>query len=265
MIPVHFCALAHLFAVGFRAQWAARAMLSGATVVLGLLIVMWGFLWLQVDPATLARYGIDAVTMIWYLAVTEAVIFAGGYLHRGIIADVREGRVAGSLTRPAAYPALELAEAAGGCALRGAFFSAAAAAFALAMTGGRLPEMSAALAFVPLSMAAASAIWMLLMIAVGLSTLWIPASEPIFWIIQKFLFLFGGLILPLSAMPTWLQAIGWASPFPAVLYAPASFVIDSSPTHVGTMLAVQLLWLGVVAGVVVALWRAAERKMLREG
>lgn len=266
MTRFDFSALWHLFVLGWRAQWAGRAMLSGAMVVLGLLIVMWGFLWMRVDPGTLARYGLDSATMIWYFAAAEVVIFAGGYLHRGIIADVREGRVAAALTRPAPYPALELAQAAGECALRFAVFAGGAAVFSLVVTGGAMPSLSAlALLFLPVSMALACAIWMLAMMAVGLSTLWVSASEPIFWIVQKLMFLFGGLVIPVSAMPGAIKAVGWASPFPAMLYAPASFLIDGSAAHIGAMLVVQIFWLGIAVCGVAALWRAATCKIMSEG
>lgn len=259
-------ALWHLFVLGWRAQWAGRAILSGAMVVLGLLIVMWGFLWMRVDPETLAGYGLDSATMIWYFAAAEVVIFAGGYLHREIIADVREGRVAASLTRPAPYPALALAQAAGECALRFAVFAGGAVVFAFVMTGGAMPSLSAlALLFLPVSMALACGIWMLAMVAVGIATLWVAASEPIFWIVQKFMFLFGGLVIPVSALPGVMKAIGWASPFPAMLYAPASFLIDGSAAHIGAMLAVQIFWLGMAVWGVAALWRAATCKIMNEG
>lgn len=266
MTAADFSALWHLFAVGFRAQWAGRAVLSGAIVVLGLLIGMWGFLWMRVDAGILARYGLDAPTMIWYLAMAETVIFAGGYFHRGIIAAVRDGRAAASLTRPAPWPMLELAEAAGGIALRFVIFWAAAALMAFVMTGGALPRIPAGvLLLMPLSMALACAIWMLAMMAIGLSTLWISASEPVFWLSQKLVFLFGGLVIPVSAMPEAFRIIGWLGPFAAILYAPASFVLNADPVHIAKMLAVQTLWLAATTAFLVHLWHAAVRRMMREG
>lgn len=266
MTAADFSALSHLFSVGFRQERGSLATLCGGVTMLWLLIAMWGFLWAQVDPQMLARHGLNAATMIWYFAMAETVVFAAGHFHAPVIADVREGRVGDSLTRPMAYPLTVLAEAAGGCAFRFPLFFAAAATGAFAMTEiNPLPQGGAALALMPFSMVAGCAIWLLLMFMIGLAALWLSIAEPLFWIAQKLLFLFGGLVVPLSAIPEALRILGWFSPFPAILYAPAGLVSGKSLAEAAGTIAIQFLWLALAVCFTALLWRAAVRKIMREG
>lgn len=258
------CALLHLFKIGARKQWEARAMLASGIMMLVLLIALWGALWLHVDAATLARYELNSAKMIWYLSLSETVIFAASYFHREVIAQVREGHVTSSLTRPLSYPLLSLAEVFGQAAMRLVIFGAVAITTAYAM-GGAFPSPEMSAIFLPLSLALSCGILIVGMLILGLSALWLPLAEPLSWMVQKLIFVFGGLVVPVSVMPFALKAVGWATPFPAVLYAPASFVIDSSPGHVAAMIGIQAAWGLGMAWIAAIVWSAAVRKMMREG
>ena len=57
----------------------------------------------------------------------------------------------------------------------------------------------------------------------GASCLWVKQAEPMFWIWQKSMFLFGGLLWPLALYPPAVQKLAWFTPFPAMLAAPAQW------------------------------------------
>jgi ABC-type uncharacterized transport system permease subunit len=79
------------------------------------------------------------------------------------------------------------------------------------------------------------------------------------------MFVFGGLVLPLDAYPSALVRIAWFTPFPAMLYAPASVALDPSLAHVAAMLAVQAFWLGMAWLAVVTTSAAFERRYVAGG
>jgi ABC-type uncharacterized transport system permease subunit len=62
-----------------------------------------------------------------------------------------------------------------------------------------------------------------------------------------------------------LREIGFATPFPAMIYAPASLALDGTAAHVAGMLALEGLWLGIAFAALWLVARAFERRIVREG
>ena len=124
------------------------------------------------------------------------------------------------------------------------------------------------LAVVPaagVSVVAGAANLLAMQVLVGLSTAWLGTARPVFFIAQKLMFVLGGLILPLDAYPAVLVKIAWLTPFPAMLYAPASIALDPTWPHVAAMLAVQAFWLGVAWLAIVTASAAFERRFITGG
>src|SRR5690606_25009617 len=139
---------------------------------------------------------------------------------------------------------------------------AAALAFALTQEGPLRPS-----ALLPLvaSIAAGAGLLLAVQIAVGVSTAWLGTARPLFFIVQKLMFVLGGLVLPLEAYPRALAAVAWLTPFPAMLYAPASATLDVTGAVTIRLLALQGAWLVLAWIGVLALGRALERRLVREG
>ena len=54
---------------------------------------------------------------------------------------------------------------------------------------------------------------------------------------EKLLFIFGGLILPLSIYPDWMQKIAHLTPFPSILGARSALALEANPY--------QIFWVGL--------------------
>ena len=63
----------------------------------------------------------------------------------------------------------------------------------------------------------------------GYAAAWLGTPAPLFWIWQKMTFVLGGLMIPLTLYPAPCGSLAAASPFAAMLFAPASFLLDPSP------------------------------------
>ena len=100
---------------------------------------------------------------------------------------------------------------------------------------------------------------------VGLTAAWVGSARAVFFIVQKFIFVLGGMIVPLTAYPAVLQHVAWATPFPAMLYAPASLVLEASPRHIVAMIELQIAWLGVCFLAIAIVGAAFERRLLTKG
>ncbi len=98
-------------------------------------------------------------------------------------------------------------------------------------------------------------------------TEWITARRtlPFQLVIQKLMFLLGGLYAPVTLYPPALEAVAKASPFAAHLYWPSIQVIAVSREGFLTGLAWQGLWIALLSLACLRLWRAGLAKVLREG
>src|SRR6185503_5609466 len=77
---------------------------------------------------------------------------------------------------------------------------------------------------------------------IGLCAFWLQDCSPIYWVWQKLAFLLGGLLLPLDIYPRWLRRLAEASPFSALLYGPASLVLEFEPARALRVAGFALLW-----------------------
>ena len=66
----------------------------------------------------------------------------------------------------------------------------------------------------------------------------------------------GWRLAPITLYPAWLERLGEASPFAAQLFWPASIAIEPSFGRFVQAVAAQLIWIGGLALVLAAIWRA---------
>lgn len=257
-------AFAHAFVLGWRETWAVPGALAGLFLALTVLLSMWASLFRLLPGAALERIGLQSETLVWYLAVAEIVAFSIGYAYRDIQDEIKNGGVSAYLTKPLGYVYLVAAQELGRMSAKIAALALPGAAVAFALTH-QLPLRLGAVLPLALSIAAGAGLLLALQIAIGLSTAWLGTARPLFFIVQKFLFVLGGLVVPLDAYPRALAAVAWLTPFPAVLYAPASAMLDGTAAHMGRLLALQAVWLAVAWVGVAALGNALERRLVREG
>jgi len=88
---------------------------------------------------------------------------------------------------------------------------------------------------------------------------------PVYLIIQKLLFLLGGLFAPVSFYPRWMAQISEASPFAAALYWPGVQALNPSAALFWRALGMQLIWIGLLSVAAALVWSAGLRKVLRQG
>ena len=257
-------ALAHAFRLGWSETWEQRSALLGTFVNYAVILSLWANLYRQLRPQSLAHASLGYAQVVWYLALTELVALAIGYAFRQIQDEILDGSVTALLVRPVGYVALTAAQEIGRTAAKIAALAVPGAALAYWLTG-TAPFGAAVVPAVAVSVMAGAANLLAMQVLVGLSTAWFGTARPVFFIAQKLMFVLGGLILPLDAYPAVLVKIAWLTPFPAMLYAPASVALDPTWPHVAAMLAVQAFWLGLAWLAVVAASTAFERRYVEGG
>jgi ABC-2 type transport system permease protein len=250
--------------LGADSAVAGWPVLLGRAVFYMLLMIVLTALWDKVIaerlPGTLVA-ALPAGGLALYIGVTEWIGLSVPAIHLRLEDDIRSGAVETHLLRPKAYLVQRFAESLGAMLVRLAV--SGAAALAMLAASGRawppLPALAALLALGPLG----ATIGLLLFTIAGLSAFWVRRTAPAFLILQKLLFLLGGLFAPVTLYPAWLTRLAEASPFAAHMYWPASLTITPTAAQVGEALATQLVWIVLLAGLAALIWGAGLRKVLR--
>jgi ABC-2 type transport system permease protein len=250
-----------LFWISFRSELFNAPQMLSQSVFFVLILVVFNFLWTQGAQSGLPMPA-SAREMLWYLVLTEVVTLSLAAVHRDIESDLQKGRMAAALLRPTHYLSVVCWQGAGTLFARIPVFGLVGAVTALALTGGwpdRGVESLLALLLAPL----ACGVLLILVTSVGLSAVWLRECSPLYWVFQKSLFVFGGLMLPLSMYPDWFQSLAAVLPFKPVLYGVAQAILGA-PISVLLWNAVSLvIWF--VAGLALAHWLHGRfvRKVLR--
>jgi ABC-2 type transport system permease protein len=249
--------------IGYIETRAEPGELYGRVVFVGVILGVFSTLWRAVAEAGMPL-GDSPRTMVWYLAMTEWVLLSTPLIHFRIEEDIRRGDVAYQITRPASYLGAQLAEGIGALAARAPVLLVAACAAAFLFAGGP-PERPSGLVWVVAFGAVASIVMTAFHLALGLLAFPLGEIAPVYWIWQKLMFVLGGLMLPLQIYPAWVVALALATPFPALLAGPASFMLASpvlDPVSLVLRLAVWFLAAWVVAHLVL---RRATRALQLNG
>ncbi len=239
---------AALAATSARQTMSARGELVGRALFFGVLLLVFSRLWLvMAEEGRLG--GVAAANFLWYLALTEWVVLATPMIYLTIEEDVKRGDLAYSLARPVSYLRAKFAEGLGELAVR--CVSLGVLGFGLAwLFIGRLPDQPLALLWALPTGALAMVLLMQIQIAIGLCAFWIHEAAPVYWIVQKLNFVFGGLLFPLTFYPDWLRAISEATPFAAAVYGCGKLSFGTTTSAALTTLLWLVVWNVVNAGFV---------------
>jgi len=84
-------------------------------------------------------------------------------------------------------------------------------------------------------------------------------------IYQKFLFILGGMMIPLDFFPGWLKDVSLLLPFSTMMYAPARLFVQFDWTRWFSVVTMQMVWLGVFGLALWALFRVGLRRVSING
>jgi len=236
--------------VSFRQRLSERAALIGRAAFYAIVLLVFSRVWQTLFAAQQALPGATGAAQkpgdyVWYLAVTEWIMLSQPNLYLEIESDVRNGDVAYQLGRPLSYAAGKVAEGVGDLGLRLLLLAPFGLGCARLFSGQWAPPGALLLAGVVGLLA--SLVLLLSYAAIGLCAFWLHDCTPVYLVWQKLLFVLGGLLVPLSLYPEWLQRLAAHLPFATLLYGPGQLVLHPSP-GLALRLSLELLgWLAVSA------------------
>jgi ABC-2 type transport system permease protein len=259
-------AMAASFRVGLGAAVAAWPVLLGRAIFYGVLMMVLTAFWDKVGAQRLAgtfAMRLPPQGLAVYVGVTEWVTLSVPAIQLRFEDDIRSGALEPQLLRPKAYLAQAIAGQGGAMAARLIVLGAAALAL-LALSGRAWPTPEGLAAAAVLGVVGA-AIGMLIYALVGLTAFWMRRVLPALLIVQKLMFLLGGLFAPIALYPDWLRIPAALSPFGAHLAFAGQAVIGLAPSQFWQALDLQAFWLVALSLAAALVWRAGLAKTLKAG
>jgi ABC-2 type transport system permease protein len=252
--------------VGAGQTLAGWPVLAGRCVFYVLLLATLSALWDKVAaerlPGTLA-HAVPEGGLALYIGVTEWITLSLPAAHLRLEDDIRSGGLEPHLLRPKSYLAQVIAQSMGAGLVRLGALGLTALAL-LALSGRGWPE-PAVFVMLPVLGVLGVAVGLLLYMLAGLAAFWARRVLPFQLVIQKLMFLLGGLYAPVTLYPPAMEALAKATPFAAHLYWPASATLEPSLAHFAVAVGWQAIWIAVLLLACQAIWRAGLAKVLVKG
>lgn len=201
--------------------------------------------------------GYSARQLMWYIAMSEAVtISMNSRLLADVGTDIVSGAVSVEMLRPRSVLAQRVLREIGRvqpgllvCTLTGM-------AVSWIVVGPPISFSALALSFPSLVLAVTCNIAGHHLFAS--LAFWLRETGATWFIYQKFVFMLGGMLLPLEVLPSWLRQFALLTPFPSMAYIPARL----GSGHVEPwLLVVQLGWLAALLAAAAIGFRAGERRL----
>jgi ABC-2 type transport system permease protein len=232
------------------------------------IIIAYTYIALWEARPDLGGYGVaQALTFAWMgQALLAPVGIFGGFIIDDLADRVRTGAAAIDLHRPVSLLGLRLAEDAGR-----AVYHLLARGLPPTVVGAILfdlawPNRIGTWAVALLAIGLAIVVGFGLRYLLGLLAYWIIDIQGPAWVLVVLQLFFSGMMLPLVVFPDWLRAVSDVLPFRCLVQIPIDvFLSEDTGVDVVSLLAVQLLWVGVLLGAGAALTRFAVRKVVVQG
>ena len=246
-----------------RLELTYRAALLGRLLFFVVVLLIFSNFW-RVIFGGQALLNYRPAVMLWYLFVTECIVLSVPRVCTEVEEDVRSGNIAYFLIRPVGYHWALLSRGMGVFAVRVSFFAVVGGGFVCIFSGslpGTVKGLACQLALVPFS------VFMLSVFdtCIGLSALWFQEATPLLWIWHKLLFILGGLMIPLSLYPDWLERAASVTPFYAALYSPARLLISFDWRLAFEALLLLALWSAAGLLLLHVVFNAAQRRLSVNG
>jgi ABC-2 type transport system permease protein len=233
-----------------------------------IVLIMFVFvhLWTAVYEAqgTTEIAGLTLANTIWYLLIAE-MIEIGKFRHDVAISEeVKDGSIAYKLIRPYNYIAYHFANGLGDTLVKMTLIFLLGMPIALYYAGW--PQVDwRHLPLVAVVGGMALLLDFCVMSMIGLLAFVTEDTQSFRIIYQKFVFILGGLMIPLDFLPDWLQGIARVLPFNLTTYAPAKLFVAFSWAQFWQVIGLQLLWLVLLGGLLWRQYRWATQRLAVNG
>lgn len=242
--------------------WDALNRAFFIVIIMFIFVQLWSAVYESQGTAEIA--GLTLANTIWYFLLAE-VMELGKIRHdETITAEVKDGSVAYTLTRPYNYLAYHFFNGLGATVIKMILIFLLGMPIVIHYAG--MPTLRLAhVPFVLLVATLAIVIDFLVFSIIGLLAFVTEDTFSFRLIYQKFTFILGGLMIPLDFLPAWLQPVARVLPFNLTTYAPAKLFVAFTWEQFWQVLALQGIWIAIIGFVLWRQYRWATRHLAING
>jgi ABC-2 type transport system permease protein len=234
---------------------------------MAILLFLWVFTYLwrvaYGNSGTTEMAGLTLANTLWYLMLAEAIELSRPRFAVTIAQAVKDGSIAYLLSKPYDFLLYQLSVNAGDSVFRMILTTLFGSALVWFMAGPP-PDPRGW----PLTIIAVIGGWLInfcLTALIGLLAFITEEVAPFMWIYQKFIFILGGMMIPLDFYPPWLQTISKATPFAYIMYGPARLFVTPSLARFFNLITGQLIWIAILGLLLTFVYRQGIRRLAING
>lgn len=246
------------FHSAFQRQLRMRGGLFFTTAFYTIILFCWGAIWwAATDGGKRLVSGYSYQNMVWYIAATEAaVVVVSARRIEQIGDDIVAGDLEIEMLRPISVVGLRLARELGESLARLLFVAPVGILLCVLYTGG-VPN-AAALALTAPAAVLAVACNVASIHAFASMSFWFRDARAAWFLFQKFVFLPGGMLLPLQMLPHAVAVVAWFLPFWAMAYAPGRLAAGFFEP---ALMLGQIVWCAALVASAVWLFAKGQRRI----
>jgi len=255
---------ASIFVISMREQLRYLPAFMSRNLFYLIILFIFYSLWRVVFAEQPMIAGFTMAQTLWYLTITETVELSKPRAFAQIQTEVKDGSIAYALLRPYSYPFFKVPRFVGESVVRVAPILLEGFAVATLLTGvlpGYFRAIPAGLVLI-LGGIVLNTLWYTV---IGLLAFWTEEVSPFYFIVQKLVFILGGLFFPVDFFPDTLAAVSKSLPFAFVAYWPAKTVVDFSWSTFATALAGQIIYIADLSAVLALVFAAGKRRVHVQG
>jgi len=255
-----------VFRVALKNQWAYIGESVIRSIFLVIIMYVFAQLWSTTYQSTghsvLAGY--DVRRVVWYLAVTEAIVMGTPRLVNTLSEEIKQGDIAYRLTKPVHYVLYNYAQYLGEATVRVLLNLVIGASVAFAFFG--FPNLSwVAVGTFMIAVMMAITMQFTINMVISLLLFWIEDGRGLDLIASRMVMILGGMMIPLPLFPKWLADICVWLPFQVVAYLPANTLVNFHIEQIGSELLRAGIWTLIFAGACALLYRKGARQLHVQG
>lgn len=231
--------------------------LVGFVAQFGVIYFLWSALFAESGKTVMGGYTFDALLFYYVAVLLFAKLVRGVEFDTNIAQDIYEGGLNRYLIFPASYFGFKYAQHLGSMVpalLQLAFFGGVSLLF-LDLPGHSPVSLSGVLMCI-VSLALANLLYFLMSFPLQTTAFWADNVWSLLVALRFITGLFGGIMVPLSLFPEWLERANALLPFRCLFSVPVEALMGrlSLGTWV-TAMVVGLCWVGLLAALDMAVWR----------
>ncbi len=233
-----------------------------SALFIAIILFIFTHLWQTIFAGNRSVEGLTITQLIWYLTLTESIALSIGWrsMFDNVADDIKSGSIANYLTKPLSYMGWYFSSNLSKFFNYFATFIVIGGIVTYALVG---PLHFSLLNLLPLVFLLILSFILSFFVGMAFVSLafWFEDVTAFYWILQKALFILGGMLVPIDVYPEFVQQYLYYLPVSFITYWPAKYFVTGSADILYTAVLGQVIWGVIFFGIAVSIYKIGIRKV----